>query len=105
MEEKVAELVTDIKKWRDAEKAASKMALALPPGGDEGHEGKFCPGQPNVDRLDWSFMPEISRETIGEGDGAVAGGCEEGGVIGDVEVIDEEIHANPTVFEQAAPGD
>ena len=42
----------------------------------------FALANPTLTGLDWSFTPEISRETVDEGNGVMAGGCEEEEVIG-----------------------
>lgn len=159
----MAGLVADVKKWRDAEKAASERAKkveeqaaraeearkkaegelsfvrsdhshylqeVLPVALDQARQqavadyqrseefearllveykegmrdmkASFAMANPTLIGLDWSFMPEISRETIGEGNGAVVGGGEDGEVVGgaqvaeDVIVIKElETHADP----------
>ena len=71
----------------------------------------FDLANPTLTELNWSFIPKISGETVGEGDGAVVGGSKEGEVTKvaqvteDVVVINEEIRDDPTLPKQATLGD
>lgn len=70
----------------------------------------FTLANPSLTRLNWSFMPEISGETQGDGYGTVVNDGEEGEVVGgaqladDVVVIGEsETTTDPSVTELAGP--
>ncbi|GMN60234.1 hypothetical protein TIFTF001_029321 [Ficus carica] len=68
MDDKVARLVADVKKWKGVEKVATKRRC-FPP---------------------LSIRLESKREThVGDGDGAVVSDGEEGEVVGDVRVVEE----------------
>ena len=45
-------------------------------------KASFTLANPSLTGLNWSFMPQISRETQGDSDGAVVGNGKEGEVVG-----------------------
>lgn len=54
-------------------------------------KASFALANPTLTDLDWSFMLEISEETVSEGDGAVAGGGEKGEVVGGTQVAEDVV--------------
>ncbi|GMN22567.1 hypothetical protein TIFTF001_040288 [Ficus carica] len=140
MDEKVAGLVSEVKKWREAEKMALKKANKAKEQALKVEEARkkvevelssiqyensrylqeaflaalnqahFTLANPSLTRLNWSFMPEISGETQGDGYGTVVNDGEEGEVVGgaqladDVVVIGEsETTTDPSVTELVGP--
>ncbi|GMN52727.1 hypothetical protein TIFTF001_021863 [Ficus carica] len=115
MDNKVAGLVTDFKKWKDAEKvrkyvvADYKIALEFEARLFSEYKNdmrdikpSFTLANPNLTGLDWFFMPKISWETqVGDGDGTVVDYYEKGEVVEDVWVAKElEVILEPGVIEQ-----